>query len=793
MLKFRILHFLVVIIWIFAACKGKDYNHFPEISAIQGIARPTKLNPDKTTIFLQDFIPDVQKIDSVTFSEGISYTNSNDNPFVLELTYHNSSLPYYSFMKLWSGGYVYTIILEKSDKLVHSFSFNQGEKQFSQVSLAGDFNDWNPSNTPLAFNNGVWQTNLVLNPGSYQYQIVADGSWMLDSANEHIVSNNMGGYNSMLEVGTGLKEPSPLLYTSINNGSPLIIGYNGHIKNYYVFWDNFLLEGSSIDTNTKTINIEIPDCCKNNPYSFIRVFSENESGKSNDLMIPLENGKVITDYTHLTRFHKEAQIYYFLMIDRFFNGDTTNDLPVEDDEVAPLANFMGGDLDGVLNKIQEGYFEKLNISTLWLSPVVQNPLKAYNEYPAPHAKFSGYHGYWPVESTEVDFRFGTEDNLKALVEAAHSKHINVILDFVSNHVHEDNKLIKDNSHWATKLDLGNGVQNIRKWDEHRLTTWFDVFLPSLDFSQQEVIDTMVSIGLFWINKYDLDGFRHDATKHIPIEFWRAMTLKLKTDIIMPLNKPLLQIGETFGSRELIGSYVGHGLIDGQFDFNLYFDARNVFALDNESFQKAVKSLDASFRSYGCNSLMGNISGNHDLPRITSLASGDVRMDGAANSETKKGKVEITDTTGYLKTAQLMAFMLNIPGIPVIYYGDEIGMPGDKDPDNRRMMRFDNLNTHENKLLEQIQKLTKLRRTSLALNYGHFEWLKTDNDVLVFARKYFNETVIIVFNKSNISKIVSFELPEHLQSTFKSNFESSFENFNNTMNVNVRAYGFEVLN
>ena len=101
-----------------------------------------------------------------------------------------------------------------------------------------------------------------------------------------------------------------------------------------------------------------------------------------------------------------------------------------------------------------------------------------------HRKYSGYHGYWPISCTSVDTRFGTNNDLKTLVDKAHSKNIQVLLDFVSNHVHEKTLIVND-PNWATDLILENGEENIRIWDEQRLTTWFDRFLPTIDLTITE--------------------------------------------------------------------------------------------------------------------------------------------------------------------------------------------------------------------------------------------------------------------------------------------------------------------
>ena len=189
------------------------------------------------------------------------------------------------------------------------------------------------------------------------------------------------------------------------------------------------------------------------------------------------------------------------------------------------------------------------------------------------------------------------------MEVAHQNKIKVLLDFVSNHVHENNPVIKKHPEWATDFLLQDGRENIRIWDEERLTTWFDRFLPTINYSIPEAVDLMTDSALFMLTEYNLDGFRHDATKHIPTIFWRTLTRKIKTTYP---DKSIYQIGETFGSRELIGSYVATGQLDGQFDFNLYFDSREVFAQDNISFIQLHNSLMETFLYYGNHSLMGNI-------------------------------------------------------------------------------------------------------------------------------------------------------------------------------------------
>ncbi len=423
---------------------------------------------------------------------------------------------------------------------------------------------------------------------------------------------------------------------------------------------------------------------------------------------------------------------------------------------------------------------------------MQNPSTAFVEWPAPKRKYSGYHGYWPISFTQVDHRFGTNEELKSLVEFAHQNNIQIILDFVANHVHEDHPLYQAHPDWATTLDLPNGQKNIRIWEEQRLTTWFDTFLPSWDFSREEVIDTVADAALHWIKTYQLDGFRHDATKHIPNTFWRALTQRLKEKVILEENRPLLQIGETFGSRELIGSYVDMGQMDGQFDFNLYFDARSVFVNDTEPFTNLTRSLQESLDYYGHHSLMGNITGNHDMPRFISYASGTLRFDEDAKAAGWERTID-AQQPGYNKQACLNAFVATIPGIPVIYYGDEIGLPGGNDPDNRRPMQFEEWNFDQAMLHRATKEVLKTRQNQMALIYGDIDILHASAETLVYTRTYFDQTVLLAFNKTNTKKAIRFKLPKRLQNvSFVSIFKGKPQKKDGELSIEVYPHFFDLL-
>jgi glycosidase len=272
-----------------------------------------------------------------------------------------------------------------------------------------------------------------------------------------------------------------------------------------------------------------------------------------------------------------------------------------------------------------------------------------------------------------------------------------------------------------------------------------------------------------------------------------LTQKLTQQVTIPENRDVFQIGETFGSRELIGSYVNPGMLDAQFEFNLYWDAKMAFATDNFSFRDLNYSLQQSFSYYGEHNLMGNITGNQDMARFISYAGGALSLTEDASEAGWKRDIGVKDTMGYRKLASLQAFNMTIPGIPVIYYGDEWGMAGAGDPDNRRMMKFDSLSKYEQNLKAATTKLAHLRNSNLALVYGDFTTLKVNDKVFVYLRSYFDKAVIVIFNKDKSARNIEFDLPgRFMEATFLAQFGNKFVVKEGKVSLDLPRNSFEIL-
>jgi glycosidase len=782
----------IAVAFLLASCGAREIiPHYDKKSEIQGLATPIQLSGEETLVILEDYFMNISRIDSVIAPQCFEVILSPDNETV-KISAANDEIPRLSELKVWIEETGYSLLTRKSRKLSVDFNYKTTGKQPQTVQLAGQINDWNPSKNSLKMEEGIWRTTLWLNPGKYHYQLVVDGKWMLDPANPNVEDNNIGGTNSVLRVGEVDVEKLPRIYPESTNGKEIRIGFRNSVESLFVFWENYRLSNNFVKIDDTGATIIIPANANGLKRSHIRVWAYNNEGESNDLLIPLEGRRVVSCTSQLNRSDLHTQIMYSLMIDRFNNANPNNDLPVDDPEIHPKANYYGGDIKGVTEKIRDGYFEKLGINTIWVSPITQNPLGAYGMYPDPKTKFSGYHGYWPISSSQIDFRFGTSDDVHEMLEESHLRDINVILDYVANHVHQEHPLYQNNPDWATPLYLPDGTMNTEKWDEHRLTTWFDTFMPTLDLERPEVYEPMTDSALFWVTEYKFDGFRHDATKHIPEVFWRTLTNKVKENV--PRSRTIFQIGETYGSHELISSYISTGMLNSQFDFNVYDAAMATFARKDVSFKNLNNKLVEGFSYYGWNNLMGIITGNHDKGRFISYAGGALSFDEDAKRAGWTREIGVGDPIGYKKLQMFNAFILTIPGVPTLYQGDEFGQPGGNDPDNRRMMQFSDLLPEEQGTIEFTQKLANLRRGNLALNYGTFEPLLVNDQVYAYARKYFNEFVFVVFNNSANDEILNIPLPDYSYgSIITSNFGQKHEIGEKHIKVQLPPYSFEVFN
>ena len=260
------------------------------------------------------------------------------------------------------------------------------------------------------------------------------------------------------------------------------------------------------------------------------------------------------------------------------------------------------------------------------------------------------------------------------------------------------------------------------------------------------------------------------------------------------EKNLWQIGETYGSPELIGSYVRSGMINAQFDFNVYHTALDVLTRGH-SVKALANVVEQSLAAYGAHHTMGNITGNHDKGRLISLAGGTLDPDEDHKLAGWTRTIEVGDPVGYKKLALINALNMTIPGVPCIYQGDEYGEPGGNDPDNRRMMRFEGYNEAEQAELATTRQLTSLRREHLPLIYGDLFTLQLTEKVWAYLRVYMGEWVVVVLNTGDEDATVECVLPKgiDLNQPLKAEFGHTFTcAADGRLTVEVKGNAFEIL-
>ncbi|MCK5148316.1 hypothetical protein KAR48_16280 [bacterium] len=646
----------------------------------------------------------------------------------------------------------------------HSFDFSPPENAQS-VTVFGSFNSWNRHATAMTDDDGdgSYTVSLPMEAGRYEYRFYVDGKEYVDPENSKKIPNPFGEYNSLLTIPARhpeklhlhilkqVQEKECTMYefaftadgrsTSVTKGQIIAL-----LDNQIIPDENISIEGHLIRITIPIVRSGIIRCAvtKDGNVSFFQ-------------KINIESGRVGQHFSW------NDAIIYSIMIDRFNDGDESNTQALNHPELSEQANYHGGDLQGIIDKLDKGYFTDLGINTLWLFPVNDNPDQPYREFPEPHRWFTGYHGYWPVHPTKVEPRFGDMVLFKALVDKAHSKGIKVLLDFVSNHVHQDHPYFKEHPEWFGTLDLSDGRKNIRFWDEYRLTTWFDTFLPSFDYiGSNEALEAMTDNAVWWMKETGIDGFRQDAVKHVPHTFWRTLTRKVRREIEIPEGRETFQIGETFGGYDLISSYVNNGQLDAQFNFQIYDVGQYVFLTPEASFAALDAEMHKTFDVYTMHHLMGNLMDSHDKVRYMAQADGDVPLGDptAVEKAWSVNRPEVDHASSYEKAKLYLAFVLTIPGVPVIYYGDEIGLTGAADPDNRRPMRFgDALKPIEKQMKADVSRIIRLRRNHSALNHGDFVTLYYDENIYAYMRSDIHERLLIVLNKSEREQVVRLQLPD----------------------------------
>lgn len=457
-------------------------------------------------------------------------------------------------------------------------------------------------------------------------------------------------------------------------------------------------------------------------------------------------------------------VLYSVLVDRFANGTSANDAPVPGAE--PPANYAGGDFAGLQAKIEEGYFDGLGVNAIWITWPADNTDRAESG-PDGHMH-AGYHGSWPKNLEQVESRFGTDVELRSLAANAHARGIQLLIDYVGNHVHTDSPVYSQHPEWFWPNDNGHGGNCICgqgcDWEADRLRCWFASYLPSFNFGVNDARRFSVGNAISWAQRNGLDGLRLDTIRYIETPW--LTDLRARADPELAWDQAFHLSGQTFtGNREVIRSYVDPDvMLDGQSDFPLRAAAAAHILRRDGSMLDLADFLAGNDGYYGERSVMWTFLGNQDFPRAIHLAEDvplfDVWDTGGSRAWSNQPTLP-TSRSAFERVAVAYTLLFSLPGIPTLYYGDEIGMPGAGNPDNRRLMAWIGYTSNQLWLRDRISGLARARREHPALRRGAREPLDTSWNVLSYRMTAPGDTVYVVLNRGDDAATVNLPAGSYL--------------------------------
>lgn len=623
------------------------------------------------------------------------------------------------------------------------------------VSVAGSFSDWEPL-AMEAVGGGRWEVALPLGPGAYPYKIVehhgASESWTCNpgeaqlqcdpgydqSAWDHCTPGG-GGCNSLLVVRDCALPVLSMDEVDVMREADaveLAVSWQAGSAGDAIGAVRLTLDGQPLSapdgwTGEAPLRISLTDLSVGRHT--VRLEASDAGGRQAEpLYLPF--------WTDGRRW--DEGLLYYAFVDRFEDGDTARD--ASEGTTHPTTDYQGGDLRGVIDRLDD--LDALGVTALWLTAPLDNPSGAWGSKCG--ATFSGYHGYWPVSDVALEEHFGDEAVLAELIDEAHARGMRVLVDWVGNHVHSEHPLWSEHPDWFNPQQI---CDNDGNWDRIPQTCWFDSFLPDLDYTQPEVLEHRLDAAVAQAKRWDVDGFRVDAVKHMPHPVYRNLQHRIAEQIEhRPAggDEDFYTVGETFdGDRGLIASFIGDDRLDAQFDFPLYFTLRSAFADDSSSLRDLEAARLASEAAYG-GATMSVFLGNHDVERfvtVAELGAWGMCADGALLSPAVSPSSEVP----YRRLMLAWTWLLAHDGLPLIYYGDEVGLPGHNDPDNRQLMRFDGeLSGWEAMVHEHVARLGQARQEYPWLASGDTRTWWEEDGVWGWVRSSAEGEALVIVNRTS---------------------------------------------
>lgn len=492
-------------------------------------------------------------------------------------------------------------------------------------------------------------------------------------------------------------------------------------------------------------------------------------------------GNVYTTATNVTvterkksagDFDWDEAVIYFAVTDRFFDGDASNNdaYGVGDYNTGEKggSSYHGGDFAGLNQKLD--YLKDLGVNTIWITPIVENITEDQHDNKTDTATY-GYHGYWASDFTKLNKHLGTEQQFKALLDAAHSKGMKIMVDVVLNHAGYGTE--KYFNSILTDAD-GNSISMIR--DSNNTISGDDKYdslsdLPDFVTENKAVTDQLVTWQTEWMSKYSIDYYRVDTVKHVETTTWAAFKNSLTK-----VNPDFKMIGEYSGAGYANNAgELGTGTMDALLDFDFNDFAQNFVTGNISSVENSLQKRNNAINN---TSVMGSFLSSHD-------------EDTLQYKLVNESKISEEEAYNLMKVAATL--QITAKGQPVLYYGEEIGQGGANNwplQTNRRDFDWTELEKQKadsNSIYNHYKTMIAIRNayTDVFARGNRSTVAVSDADGYeVISRSYGNNTLYVGMNVKEAEKEVVIPVAESAGTVLKNLYDGKTYTVSADRNVSV---------
>lgn len=492
-------------------------------------------------------------------------------------------------------------------------------------------------------------------------------------------------------------------------------------------------------------------------------------------------GNVYTTATNVTvterkksagDFDWDEAVIYFAVTDRFFDGDASNNdaYGVGDYNTGEKggSSYHGGDFAGLNQKLD--YLKDLGVNTIWITPIVENITEDQHDNKTDTATY-GYHGYWASDFTKLNKHLGTEQQFKALLDAAHSKGMKIMVDVVLNHAGYGTE--KYFNSILTDAD-GNSISMIR--DSNNTISGDDKYdslsdLPDFVTENKAVTDQLVTWQTEWMSKYSIDYYRVDTVKHVETTTWEAFKNSLTK-----VNPDFKMIGEYSGAGYANNAgELGTGSMDALLDFDFNDFAQKFVTGDISGVESSLQKRNGAINN---TATMGSFLSSHD-------------EDTLQYKLVNESKISEEEAYNLMKVAATL--QITAKGQPVLYYGEEIGQGGANNwplQTNRRDFDWTELEKQKadsNSIYNHYKTMLAIRNayTDVFARGNRSTAAVSDADGYeVISRSYGNSTLYVGMNVKEAEKEVVIPVAESAGTVLKNLYDGKTYTVSADQNVSV---------